>query len=87
MPGVLRPNRRAAASAAIGVMERALATAPISAEASRLRIFIVMNSVERRARVADHVGWAGIRGGVLDATAAPRAVASGRPPVPLSDFA
>src|SRR5690606_2726507 len=38
LPGVLRPATWAAASAAIGVMERALATAPMRTEGRRVEV-------------------------------------------------
>ena len=42
-PGVRRPTRRAVAMVAIGVIERALATAPIRAEDNRLGMLIWLN--------------------------------------------
>jgi hypothetical protein len=41
LPGVSRLARRAAARAAIGVIERQLATTPIRAEYTNLIIFII----------------------------------------------
>lgn len=56
-----RPARRAAAMAAIGVMDRALATAPIGAEGSRLGSFTLASTraAEEGASAVDAAQQAG----------------------------
>jgi hypothetical protein len=50
-----RPARRAAPNAAIGVIDRALATAPISAEGNSLEI-LILAQLSKRAEVQRWTG-------------------------------